>query len=182
MRFDYFDSVMRMSRLIIALLLAVATLSSCVDKKANAAISLAESLMEDTPDSALVVMETIDTSRLAGKAQRARYSLLYSMALDKNYIDTADTRVIMPAVRYYNNHGTPDEKMKSLYYFGRIQYNAGEYNKAIVSYTEASKCSGKSDDDKYIGLVYNAIGMILCNTYSDIDGKELVIDKYSIPL
>lgn len=92
MRFDYFDSVMRMSRLIIALLLAVATLSSCVDKKANAAISLAESLMEDTPDSALVVMETIDTSRLAGKAQRARYSLLYSMALDKNYIDTADTR------------------------------------------------------------------------------------------
>ena len=161
-----------MFRLIITALLAVATLSFCADRKANETMSLAESLMEDAPDSALAVIESIDTTRLAGKAQRARYSLLYSMALDKNYIDTTDTRVIMPAVRYYNHHGTPDEKMKSLYYLGRVQYNAGEYNKAIVSYTEASKCSGKSDDDKYIGLVYNAIGMILCNTYSDIDGKS----------
>lgn len=160
MRFDYFDSVMRMSRLIIAFLLAAATLSSCVDKKANAAMSLAESLMEDAPDSTLVVMETIDTTRLADKAQRARYSLLYSMALDKNYIDTTDTRIIMPAVRYYNHHGSPDMKMKSLYYLGRVQYNAGEYESAVVSLTKAKELFPSADDNQSCGLVCGALADI----------------------
>lgn len=149
-----------MFRLIITALLAVATLSSCADRKANETMSLAESLMEDAPDSALVVIESIDTTRLAGKAQRARYSLLYSIALDKNYIDTTDTRVIMPAVRYYNHHGTPDEKMKSLYYLGRVQYNAGEYESAVVSLTKAKELFLSVDDKLSCGLVCGALADI----------------------
>lgn len=156
---------------IIMALTVLLALPSCLNRKAAEAMSLAETVMESAPDSALSVLESIDTLSLGSKAQRARFSLLYSMALDKNYIDTADTRLIMPAVSYYSRHGSPDDRMKSLYYLGRVQYNAGDYNSAIVSYTQASKCADESCDDKYSGLIYNSIGAVLSNTYSDIESK-----------
>ena len=31
--------------------------------------------------------------------------------------------IIAPAVRYYENHGTPDERLKMYYYSGRIMQN-----------------------------------------------------------
>ena len=50
-------------------------------------------------------------------------------------------------------HGTPDEKLKSLYYQGRIHSNAGDYNKAIVSYTKALPLISKTNDEKYVGML-----------------------------
>jgi len=44
----------------------------------------------------------------------AKYALLLSQALDKNYIDLQSDSIIAPAVRYYENHGTPDERLKTL--------------------------------------------------------------------
>ena len=46
-----------------------------------------ESYIEEKPDSALVTLEPIDLSELSGKEEKAKYALLYSMALDKNFID-----------------------------------------------------------------------------------------------
>lgn len=49
-----------------------------------------------------------------------------SMALDKNYIDTADLAVISPAIEYYIREGigTPDERLRTHFYEGRIYQNA----------------------------------------------------------
>ena len=59
------------------------------------------SYIQTRPDSALNVLKGIDTLSLRGSAEKAKYSLLYAMAIDKNYIDTTDAGVIMPAVDYY---------------------------------------------------------------------------------
>ena len=48
----------------------------------------AEALMESRPDSALRILDSIDSGSLDGREENARYALLTSMALDKNYIDT----------------------------------------------------------------------------------------------
>lgn len=154
---------MRLFRLITAAALAAMTLLSCVNKKAEEALSLAERMMEDAPDSSLMVLESIDTAALGSKAQRARYSLLYSMALDKNYIDTTDTRLIMPAVRYYSRHGSPDEKMTALYYLGRVQYNAGDDKSSVISLTEAKDLFPLVENKRMCGLIDGA----LADIYSD---------------
>lgn len=78
---------------------------------------------------------------LRTRASRAKYALLHAMALDKNYIDTADTRLIMPAVDYYEKHGNDVEKLRALMYLGTAQYNAGLYNQAIVSLGRADELS-----------------------------------------
>lgn len=51
-------------------------------------LDVAESLMNARPDSALAVLQGIPASAVKGKKASARYALLSSMALDKNYIDT----------------------------------------------------------------------------------------------
>ncbi len=60
----------------------------------------AQALMEDRPDSALAIVEAIDTATLGGAEERGRRSLLHAMALDKSGIDTTDASVIAPALAW----------------------------------------------------------------------------------
>jgi len=70
----------------------------------------AEDVMWTRPDGASATLETIDTLRLRTESQRARFSLLYIMALNRNWIDTTDLHLILPAVSYYyKNHGSNDD-------------------------------------------------------------------------
>lgn len=113
-------------------------------------------------DSALSVLRALPDQKLRHPALRARAALLHSMALDKCYIDLQTDSVIAPAVAWYARHGSADEKLKTWYYLGRTQYNAGDYQEAIVTYTEALDFTQKATDYKYVGLVNQA----MADTYS----------------
>ncbi|MDE6523314.1 MAG: hypothetical protein K2L17_10885 [Muribaculaceae bacterium] len=97
-------------------------------------LNIAEELMEDMPDSALYILNCIDGSDLRGNRIKARYALLKSMALDKNYINTTTFDVLQPAIDYYLRKGNPDEKIRTYYYKGRIHRNAGDDDIAMQSY------------------------------------------------
>ena len=133
--------------------------ASCSDRGVSRTMDEVESVIQDRPDSALQRLRTLDPAQLGTKSQRARYSLLHAMALDKNYIDTTDVSVVMPAVEYYRKHGTADQKMKAWYYLGRIQYNRKEYPQSLVYYTQAMDASEVAQkEDHYLkGLIYGAM-------------------------
>lgn len=63
----------------------------------------AESCMSASPDSALAILESIDSLHFDSRSQNARYALLKSIALDKNYIDKTDDSLINIAVSYYRH-------------------------------------------------------------------------------
>ncbi len=124
----------------------------------KAALDEVESYINDRPDSALAVLRGLDSTAVIRRpAQRARAALLHSMALDKCYIDLQTDSILAPAVAWYRRHGTPDERLMTHYYLGRLQYNAGDYQEAIVTYTEALALTDRATDHKYIGLVNQAI-------------------------
>ena len=131
---------------------------SCSGGKLMNKLCEVESFINDRPDSALSVIRSIDTLRIRTKAEKAKYSLLHAMALDKNYIDTTDTRIIGPAVEYYSRHGSPEEKVKAYYHMGRIEYNGGNYNIAIVSFYKADEWSNEAHDLKQLGILYAEFG------------------------
>ena len=80
----------------VLLLLAV----SCADDAAvMSELDAAESVMEDSPETALAILDTMQRSRLVSREAIARHALLYSQALDKNYIDMTTDSIIRPAVR-----------------------------------------------------------------------------------
>ena len=117
--------------LLLFLLMAVGcNRRSDVDKK----MDLADRLMTSKPDSALAVLEGIPASDINGKETSARYALLKSMALDKNYIDTTKFDILQPAIDYYIEHGTPDEQLRTYYYQGRIYQNRGDNDAAMQSF------------------------------------------------
>ena len=132
-------------------------LSSCSDRGAMARLSDIESYIDSRPDSALAAIRQIDTTALKRREAKAKYSLLHAIALDKNYIDTADTRIVQPAVDWYSRHGSPEEKLKAWMYLGIEQYNNGQYNRAIVSFNQATDLSDRVDDQNLLGILYSRI-------------------------
>lgn len=120
-------------------------------------MDVAENVVWVRPDSALTVLESLDTLRLRTESSRARFSLLYAMALDRNGIDTSDISIIRPAAAYYARHGTDDDRMRLFYYLGRMSYNGGNLLPAIKSYMQAMDYSAGSTDYVFRGLVASAI-------------------------
>lgn len=94
--------------------------------------------MNQYPDSALTILRGIEKSYLKSKTEQARYGLLMSQALDKNYIDTTTFDILQPAIDYYLEKGTPDEKLKTLYYQGRIFMNKSELDSAMECFLKAN--------------------------------------------
>lgn len=115
-----------MRHLLPCLLLAIVLMASCASKKTATTLNDIETYIQERPDSALAVIRAIDTTTLSSRSLRAHYSLLHAMALDKNWIDTTDAGIVMPAVEYYDRHPSGIRRAKAWYYLGRIQENGGD--------------------------------------------------------
>lgn len=131
--------------------------SSCGNREAGRIMDSAEDVMWTRPDSALAALESIDTLGLKVKAQRARYSLLYTMALARNHRDIPDLRIIKPAASYYERHGSNDDRMKMYFYLGVAQYDTGDPESAIASYLRAKEYSFHSDNLVFKGIISSSI-------------------------
>lgn len=127
---------------------------SCGNQEIKHTLSEVERCICEHPDNALETLRGMDQSSLNTKKLRARFALLYAIALDKNYIDTTDVSVIMPAVNYYKRHGSPDEKLKTHFYLGRIYLNAHRFEKAAYEYASAESEAEKSQDLVQKGLLF----------------------------
>ena len=142
---------------LITAVVSVVVFSSCGNKEAGRIMDSAEGVMWTRPDSALTVLESIDTLSLKTKAQRARYSLLYTMALCRNHFTIQDLCVIKPAASYYERHGSNDDRMKMCFYLGMAQYDTGDPESAIASYIRAKEYSSRSDNMMFRGIISSSI-------------------------
>lgn len=150
-----------MGRFITVILSISVLFASCDNRQIKSLLQDVETYIQERPDSALRVLRKVDSLTLNTKALRARYSVLFAMALDKNYIDTTALSILEPTVAYYERFGSPEDKMLSYYYLGRIYANRKDYPNAVIFYSRALRET--SEDDYYHkGLAYEA----LANAYS----------------
>ena len=61
--------------------------------------------MEERPDSALAVLQSIEIGDLSSKEEKGKRALLLSIALDKNEICQTDFEILDPAIDYYKENG-----------------------------------------------------------------------------
>ena len=128
-------------------------------------MDMAENLMNTKPDSALAILEDITVSNIKCKEIEARYALLKSMALDKNYIDTTTFDILQPAIDYYIKNGTPDEKLRTYYYQGRIYQNRGEDGSAMSSFMNGCDLKQKITDSLVLAHTLVAQGTLYLKQY-----------------
>ena len=144
-----------MNRFVIIFLLMSFLLVSCDNRQTKSLLQDVETYIQERPDSALRVLRKVDSLTLNTKSLRARYSLLFAMALDKNYIDTTALSILEPTVAYYERLGSPQDKMLSCYYLGRIYANRKDYPNAVIFYSQALRESCEYDY-YHRGLIYAA--------------------------
>lgn len=182
MRNNYFWSMSRVFLLTILLLFASLVNSSCersTTPRLTTILDDVESFINEYPDSALSVLRKLDNPEsLHNPALRARASLLHSMALDKCYIDLQTDSILSPAIDWYRHHGSSDDRMKTYYYLGRLQYNAAQYQAAIVTFSEALEIDNKAVDLKYKGLINQAIADTYVETYQERESQPYLDKAY----
>ena len=105
-----------------------------------------ETYIEEQPDSALAMLQDSRPENLATPEEQAKHALLLSMAMDKNYIDRTDFEVLQPAIDYYKNNGTATDKLRTLYYKGRIYTNLSDNASATICFNKALNEGQKSED------------------------------------
>ena len=136
----------------IVVLFHLLALSAC-HSEIKEKMDISESFLRQRPDSALFILKSINPLSLHSRKDLARYSLLMSAALDKNYIDVTSDTLISSAVEYYSRHNYPRYRMLAYYYQGIIQKNSHSFSDAIVSLEKAETIASALDDDLYIGLI-----------------------------
>ena len=144
----------------------------------NQELISAEQLMEERPDSSLIILQGIDTMSLKSSADKALYSVLYVQALDKNYIDTQDISQIQRAVDFYKDLDDEYHKMLSYYYLARIQENTKEYSKAIINLLKAEVSAKKINNYFYLGLICRSFSDIYNNAYNSVESLNYAQKAY----
>lgn len=152
---------------VVVLMLFLWLMVSCSDFKEQEVLTHVEAVIEAHPDSALTLLRGVDKASLGSDKERARYALLMSMALDKNYIDTTSFDVIQPAIEYYldRDKGTPDDKLRTYYYQGRIFQNQGDRDNALNSFVKGLDMSSESNDSLTVARTFVASGGIYDEFY-----------------
>lgn len=148
---------------------------SCGRSREDKLLDRAVEVMEERPDSALSLLEKVDKRALTSGEQRARYALLMSAALDKNGIDTTTFDIIRPAIDFYEKEGNPDDRLRTLYYQGRIYQNRGERNNALSTFYKALNIASQCHDSLTIARTLVAQGVLYYEFY-DI---ESYTEKYT---
>jgi len=150
-----------MKRTLYLFLLSLLLLTGCNDPKhVTEALNRAEALMNEHPDSAWAVLNTLSPDEMGQKRTRAHYALLYTQAQDKTYRDETNDSLISIAVDYYRDTDDVRRKFLSYYYKGRVDFNAKDYLDATSCYMEAEQLADAVGDGYLTGLLYAELGRI----------------------
>jgi tetratricopeptide (TPR) repeat protein len=122
----------------------------------------AESIMADSPEQALDIIESIDRSRVRGERDNARLALVYSEVLYHNYVDVYSDSLTRVALDYYRGANQDYLYVRSLYQHALVLQHQGQdfLAEAMVALLEAEELFPNIDDDRLEGLVMRTKGDI----------------------
>ena len=130
---------------LIFVIFASTLLCSCHKSSIDHTLELAETLMEQRPDSALTILSGIDGSSLRGEL-RARHALLTVKATDKAYIPHTSDSIIRIALDYFGDKSHGLRSAESHYYMGRVNADLGNYPVALKGFHEALQILADTED------------------------------------
>ena len=154
-------------------LVSLFVFGSCSHAPTAEELNKAEQLMTEAPDSAERILNAIPRRNLKSRAQKARFALLYSQAMDKCYIDTDNDSLISVAVKYYSKRGSDHEKALAYYYESVMYRNAKNTDAQVESLVKSQKYAENITDHFLNGLIYSKLGQIYYAQYQISEAEEL---------
>ncbi|GAA6258888.1 tetratricopeptide repeat protein [Bacteroides sp. f07] len=128
--------------------------------------------MEEYPDSALSVLESISFPQELPRADRALYALLLTQARYKNYITLEDDSLIKTAVEYYGDRKKSVRAAKAHYYWGATYRDRGYTSFAVEEYLAAIRLMPVKDE--FLAMIYDN----LAECYEEEDLSSVAAESY----
>ena len=150
---------MRQMKKSILLLVSLYIFCSC-NNSLREQLSIAEEIMNDKPDSAMAMLNRIDIDSIHNRQDKAKYALLHTISLAKNYIFSKNDSIIQIARNYYKRDQSRYYCLSEFYY-GEILQNRGEDTKAMIKFLSIIDAAEELKDHYFLGLLYSDI----CNLY-----------------
>ena len=141
--------------------------SSKVSNRHSVAVLLdrAESMLGTNDSTALATLDSIDATAIRSRKLNARYALLYSEALYKNYIPVASDSLIMEAIRYYSTGSDIRSRFRAFYQLGCIYSELDRKPDALLAFTQAEHLASSVTDDYQLGLLNTQLGLAFFNSF-----------------
>jgi tetratricopeptide (TPR) repeat protein len=147
-------------RIIILSLLTSLLISSCQKEKIEPILEQARTVMEQDPDSALVILDEFNDAEKLKKELYYKYQLLKIQAKYKSYKDITTDTLIFTIRDYYFNKNNLAKATLATYYCGRVYQEQKDYDNSLLQFLDANKYLEESDNINLKGLCKNAIGDI----------------------
>ena len=114
-------------------------LAACVGNgKERTALDIAQRIINERPDSALDILDSLEpSSQKFSRPNLRRWQLLRLMAQNKCDTVFSDDSLQKELVKYYDHHGTPNERMTAHYLLGRAYSDMGEAPIAMEVFQDA---------------------------------------------
>ena len=135
----------------------------------------AEMYMDERPDSALCLLDSVKSmGKLTGQ-EHALWCLLYTQAQDKNRIEHTSDSLIQIAVNYYEKTDREDRKMLAYYYCGNVFYDLNDALQAQDYYLKAYKVGENLNEPYWLGRLCANLGTLY--TYQELYQPALDFQK-----
>ena len=155
---------MKLTSILLISLTVLLIFLSCSSSKNEKILTHADEIMEEHPDSALSILETIDESSLKNDKDKAYFYLLLTQAQIKNRVQLTDDTLISISVNYYKDHGPEFNELRVNLYKSKINYNAGKYDEAIINATVAYENAMNGNDPLWKGRVSENMADLMSET------------------
>ena len=127
---------------------AVVLLAGCGGDGYTPELRALDSLMYEKPDSALHLLDSLGTEAAGwSKSQRMRHSLLTMKAQNKAYVPFTSDTIAKDLVSYYDNNGTPNDRVLAHYLLGCVYRDLGEAPHAVDCYLDAVSLADTTSAD-----------------------------------
>lgn len=138
----------------------------------------AENCMNERPDSALLLLESITHLNDLPKEQRPLWCLLYTQAQDKNRIEHTSDSLIQIAVKYYEKTNLEDRKMQAYYYCGNVFYDLNDALQAQEYYLKAYEVGKNLNNPLLLGRLCANLGTLY--TYQELYQPAMSFQKEAV--
>lgn len=132
-------------------------LFSCTDNNRQTAMLVqADSIADRNPDSALIMLKSIKPLIDNSPAPvRYRYLMIEAKAMNKAYVPFTSDSTMKKVVRYYDKHGSDNERMLAHYLLGCVYRDLDSIPLALQCYEDAAEMADTTDEDcDYATLSY----------------------------
>lgn len=144
---------------ILSIILTFYLLISCQEANIERKLDKADTLLDQYPDSAWSILQSIPSSALHSSEVKARYGVLYFATAMKTGEEIKPDSTLNPAIKHYKDKGPSREKMLTHFFHAIYLTDNESPADGIKEYDKAIETGEAIGDNLYTGLAYTNKGV-----------------------